>query len=152
MNYSFKLNSLESRKAQYIEEYEVCSEQLGLTIDPIHRTRLERTLNALEEKIKDIDSQIHLLKEESIDAHAVEKSTNSIEKLLFANLSQHFNLADLESLSFHLSIDFENLKGSTKQEKILALLQYCKHNNLIEALQEQGAKLRPHAKWQVDDQ
>jgi len=36
-----------------------------------------------------------------------------------------YDIAEIKSLVFHLGIDFENIAGNTKEEKIIELIRYC---------------------------
>jgi adenosylhomocysteine nucleosidase len=49
-------------------------------------------------------------------------------------LSTAYNLAELKQLSFDLDIDWEDISGNSKSEKIVDFLLYCKRHDKIEKL------------------
>lgn len=68
---------------------------------------------------------------------------NQIDLGLLSNiLGNSLNIAELKSLAFSLSIDYENLEGSTKSEKIQSLLEYCSRHGCIESLVEKYSQTR----------
>lgn len=62
-------------------------------------------------------------------------------------IADHFNLSELQDLCFKLGINFENLAGSTLNDKTLELVRYCqRHRRLIELL-ALLSELRPMVDW-----
>ncbi len=51
------------------------------------------------------------------------------------------------TLCFELNIDFENLAGATKKDKVRELLQHCQRYGRLEELQTEVGKLRPRIDW-----
>ena len=49
-------------------------------------------------------------------------------------ITRHFNLSDLNKLSFDLGIDFEELSGSNKTEKVQELILYCDRHMILPQL------------------
>ena len=58
-------------------------------------------------------------------------------------LSRFFSLEELRTLCFDLNIDFENLKGESKEAKILSLIQFCQRRHKLPELLSEIQKLRP---------
>ncbi|MCA9996928.1 MAG: tetratricopeptide repeat protein [Anaerolineales bacterium] len=65
---------------------------------------------------------------------------------LRAALEQHFNLEELQRLCFELSLDYENLAGSTKEAKTMSLVEYAQRHNRLSALLSYVQTARPD--WQ----
>ena len=66
---------------------------------------------------------------------------------LHQEISNRFNLADIRTLSFDLSIRYDELRGETLTEKILALLDYCQQHNRLSQLQAALQAQRPNVDW-----
>lgn len=62
-----------------------------------------------------------------------------------------FNLEELRSLAFDLSINYDNLAGQTLDSKIISLLTYTYHHNQLLVLEAKLKELRPFAEWQFPD-
>ncbi len=62
-------------------------------------------------------------------------------------LARHFNLAELNTLCFDLGIDYEELAGATKTEKVTALLDYCERHGRLPALLTHLQAERPQIDW-----
>ena len=62
-------------------------------------------------------------------------------------LARHFNLAELNTLCFDLGIDYEELAGATKTEKVTALLDYCERHGRLPALLTHVQAERPQIDW-----
>ncbi len=65
-------------------------------------------------------------------------------------ISQHFNLDELRALCYDLSIDYENLRGETKEAKTLALVDYCARHGKLEQLLARCQELRPYLTWTLE--
>lgn len=64
-------------------------------------------------------------------------------------LNQSFNEADIRSLCFALSIEYENLQGLSKIQKIEDLILYCERVSLLDELVHICKKVRPKVTgWQ----
>ncbi len=68
---------------------------------------------------------------------------NDIEKLR-KSIDHSFNLAELRILCRDLPIEYEDLSGETKQEKIIQLIDMCIRNNLLEKLKTCLDERRSH--------
>lgn len=53
----YKRKALTRRRAELIEEYEAASSQIGVTLDPVAITRLERQVAKLAQEISDVEQQ-----------------------------------------------------------------------------------------------
>jgi hypothetical protein len=62
---------------------------------------------------------------------------------LLTFLNTYFSESELRALCFELEIDFENLEGSTKNGKALALIQYCQRRGRFEELAAHVQQVRP---------
>ena len=62
-------------------------------------------------------------------------------------LNKHFNLTELRNLCFSLDVDFENLRGETKDEKIIALIYFLGRKRELEQLLTYCQQARPSAAW-----
>jgi hypothetical protein len=60
---------------------------------------------------------------------------------------ERFSLNNMEELVLALDIDFENLPGSTKSAKALALVEYLNRHRLMHRLRAVGSKMRPDVDW-----
>jgi hypothetical protein len=69
-------------------------------------------------------------------------------KALRQLLTQHFNLSELRTLCFDLSIDYENLDGKGKETKVLALIEYAERYGRMDDLVAECRVLRPHVRWE----
>lgn len=62
-------------------------------------------------------------------------------------MSKYFSKGEVRTLAFDLGIDYDELAGETKSEKIVSLVQYAQTHNKLEALLNQCKKLRDFVKW-----
>ena len=60
-------------------------------------------------------------------------------------LDEFFTLSELRGLCFDMNIDFENLGGETKSDKVVALIEFCKHRGRTSELEAKVSELRPNA-------
>ena len=58
-------------------------------------------------------------------------------------ISQHFDLEELRTLCYDLTIDYENVRGETKEAKALALVAYCARQGKLEQLLATCKEKRP---------
>ncbi len=58
-----------------------------------------------------------------------------------------FNLDELQSLSFDLGIQFENLAGTTRDAKARALIEHCQRIDRVSELISRCQELRPSVNW-----
>lgn len=62
-------------------------------------------------------------------------------------IADHFNLSELQDLCFKLDINFENLAGSTLNDKTLELVRYCQRHRRLNELLALLSELRPMVDW-----
>ncbi len=62
-------------------------------------------------------------------------------------LTQHFNRGELKTLCFDLNIDYDELAGETKTEKVTALLDYCERHSRLPFLLAYLQQERPKIDW-----
>lgn len=68
-------------------------------------------------------------------------------KELFWRMDSHFDKDELETFCFLLEIEYDNLRGETKQAKIRELLKSAKRTNQISEIVRQARLLRPNVDW-----
>ena len=69
-------------------------------------------------------------------------------KKLRDKIIEGFNLAELQDLCFGLDIEYENLGGSTLNDKTRELVAFCKRHNRLPELVVRCKELRPRISWQ----
>ena len=62
-------------------------------------------------------------------------------------IAAHYNLSELEELCFELDINFENLEGTTLNDKARALVLYCRRRQLLPGLLASLHQQRPDVSW-----
>ena len=62
-------------------------------------------------------------------------------------LSQRFGMSDLRTLCFDLRIDYDNLPGATKADKVKALLLHVHKEQRLDDMVEVGMRQRPDISW-----
>lgn len=72
------------------------------------------------------------------------EARNTLRQILW----DHFNLTEIRDLCFELDIDFENLSGSSKPDKIRELILYCERYGLSNKLVQAVYTLRPGNIWE----
>lgn len=72
--------------------------------------------------------------------------TEQIAHLLHV-LDRFFDAGEIETLAFRLNVDFDNLRGGTKNEKARALIAYLERRGLIDSLVEIIQTERPNLPW-----
>ena len=63
-------------------------------------------------------------------------------------ITRFFDLSEIRGLCFGLSIDHENLAGSTKQDLVQSLLEYCDRNDMMNDLLSKLKEKRTHVSWE----
>jgi XTP/dITP diphosphohydrolase len=64
-------------------------------------------------------------------------------------IARHFNLGELSQLSFALGIDYEELGGGNKTEKVQELILYCDRHMILPQLLNACRKARKKVVWPV---
>lgn len=82
--------------------------------------------------------------ESTIDEHDYTTFRNT----LLAQLRQYFDQSDLRDICFKLGVDYEDLAGTSKQDKTRELILHMERNGRIDALITECRRLRPTVSWQ----
>lgn len=64
-----------------------------------------------------------------------------------SQLSEHFNLDELQTLCFDLGIQYDNLAGETLNAKVRELVKHCYRHDLLHNLIQQCQKMHAGVKW-----
>lgn len=62
-------------------------------------------------------------------------------------LTQQFNKSELHLLAFDLGVEYEELVGSTRSDKVVSLIEYLMRNGRLTDLVTQCRQLRPYTTW-----
>lgn len=76
-----------------------------------------------------------------------EQAIHSDSKRLRQNLQRSFSVAEIREICFDLGLDYDNLAGSKKAEKIIDLLGYLDRRQMVDQLLKVCRELRPHLSW-----
>lgn len=66
---------------------------------------------------------------------------------LVEKIAGSFNLSELQELCVRLNIEYENLSGQNRKDKVIALVNYCKRHRRLEELVSHCEILRPKESW-----
>ncbi|MCI0563783.1 MAG: hypothetical protein MN733_35360 [Nitrososphaera sp.] len=66
---------------------------------------------------------------------------------LLETISIYFNEGELQTLCYTMGIDYEELGGAGKQEKVRELITYCERHGRVVELIEHCQRLRPNFEW-----
>jgi len=66
---------------------------------------------------------------------------------IYEKIATHFNESELRDLCFQLAIDYEDLPGATKRDRIREIVEYCERRGSLPQLRELCSRLRPHVDW-----
>ena len=75
------------------------------------------------------------------------KMSTSPQIALRENLNAYFSESELRSLCFDLGIEYENLGGRSKPEKVLELIGMMQRHGRLDQLIELVRQQRPHSSW-----
>lgn len=67
---------------------------------------------------------------------------------LFRQMESLFNQSEIKNLCFEMGVDYEELAGEGKGEKIRELITYCQRRGRVSDLIRHLESARPHATWQ----
>lgn len=65
------------------------------------------------------------------------------------NLERLFSVSELQTICFDMGIEFENLPGATRSDKVRALIELCERTERVEELLVRCRTERPKAVWNV---
>lgn len=66
---------------------------------------------------------------------------------LWETFTSSFSESELRTLCFHLSIDYSDLPGSSRPDKIVALIEHIERHKLVKRLLDAGPTLRHDISW-----
>lgn len=62
-------------------------------------------------------------------------------------IHEYFNVSELRTLCFNINIDYEDLIGETKEDKVRELLLYCTRHGSVTELVNACRQARPQVDW-----
>jgi hypothetical protein len=68
-------------------------------------------------------------------------------KRLRENVGNSLNDSELSTLCFDMNIDYENLPGNNKEDKVKGLIAYCERSGRLQELTDNCRALRPNVPW-----
>jgi hypothetical protein len=68
-------------------------------------------------------------------------------RVLSRTLDERFNIEELQSLCFHLGVDFDNLLGQSKERKAEELIAYLERRDRVSELIQVGRQARQDIPW-----
>ena len=82
-------------------------------------------------------------------ASKVEEEQNGYQDVLqiYRKMEPHFNLSDLQTLSFELGVNFEDINGQNRLEKLREFLIYIDQRGKLNDLIEKCKEARPQISW-----
>ncbi len=119
-------------------------------------------LDMIVEEIVDVVQETHSDGAASITSEAIQtqkgffpdtplqKSMGSPHNVLIAlreNLNAYYSESELRSLCLDLGIEYENLGGRSKPEKVLDLIGFMQRRGRLEQLVDLVRQQRPHSSW-----
>lgn len=103
-----------------------------------------------------VSHQLHATPQLTATLIAQRQSGSDIEQAnlvkLFQKIDRHFNDADLRDLCFQLNVEYENLAGQGKRDKVRELVLWMKRNGRLPDLITLASQLRPNTRWQDSPQ
>lgn len=63
------------------------------------------------------------------------------------NLNTYFSLSEIRTLCFDLGIDYEDLGGDSKNDKVMNLVQFMQRHGRLQELEDLVRQERPYASW-----
>lgn len=78
----------------------------------------------------------------------ISQQSGSIDRAAFRQkIAKHFNDSELRALCFDMGIDYEDLGGNGKADKIRELIAYCERRNNLAELLDICRQQRPDISW-----
>ncbi len=84
---------------------------------------------------------------DKIELHRLNQYTFTYLSELVEKIQRYFNLVEIKELCLRLKLDYGNLLGDSKYEKILSLIEYLQIRERIPDLLDYLREQRPHANW-----
>lgn len=69
---------------------------------------------------------------------------------LAQKIAELFNISELRELCFKLSINYEDLSGENRKDKVIELVNYFKRHRRLDELVSLCVTLRPNESWDLD--
>lgn len=110
----------------------------------IQEPEFEDPLSILEESGQPISKAQQMFQQQK----SVPLTTSSnIMQTLRDNMNAYFNMSEIHSLCFDLGIEFEELSGDTRSDKVKALISFMQRHGRLDELIKLVQQQRPHASW-----
>ena len=148
---------LEKRLAELYEEYEAAYAQLGRMLSDTDALKIKRQIAYLDEAIKEVEGQLGEIgqgddgegngRQPANDRANAENTDAAYLVKLTDILNTRFDLSELTSLAFYLSLDLDDLPGQGKRRKAEELVKHLNRHERIEELVAVGKQRRPDINW-----
>lgn len=106
------------------------------------RVTIARLISDLHEKLIDLEIRVSRL-----EAISNSKVNESGRLHLAELLARHFSLTELENLSFDVSVNGDEITGSTRGERARELISYCERRDILGELIARCREKRPKVLW-----
>jgi hypothetical protein len=115
------------------------------TLDRSHSDERQYVIEVWEH-IKDKLSKLGVLQ---TDTAISDQETQNLHNrtTLRALMTSVFDVSDLKNICFDLGIDYENLEGNKKDDKIRELIKHCERSRVLENLVSRCQEKRPNSIW-----
>jgi hypothetical protein len=80
-----------------------------------------------------------------------QRTTKQYRVALRRNIQQYFSQNEIKSLCFDLGIDYDDLSGDDRTQKVIELIQYMERNERLAELVEYLTTVRPTVNWGKED-
>jgi hypothetical protein len=139
---------LEKRLGELYEEYEAAYSQLGRMLAETDALKIKRQIAYLDEAIKEVAQQLGQFSgEDGNEGNAAATTDAAYLVKLTDILNTRFDLGELRTLAFYLSIDLDDLPGEGRQRKAEELVKYLDRHQRLEELLTIGKQRRPDIRW-----
>jgi hypothetical protein len=106
------------------------------------RTLVVRLLADVYDKLADLELRVARLETQT------DNLPLGYSRLFIAEMmTQHFDLAELEMMSFDMNIDADEISGDTRDERVRSLIGYCERRLKTHELIFHCKRLRPGVQW-----
>jgi hypothetical protein len=153
MTERLRRESLQKHLDALANEYRAVADALVTELNPDSRTRLQGKLEALLNQMSDIETQISALgaapagtpapSSAQPNTPSTASAASAVDRTALRNaLGSRMNLSELKTLCFDLGLDYENLAGDTKTDKVVNLISYFENRQQLERLVKAVQALR----------